>query len=158
VNGLNLAPRVVFDCVTVLQGAARPSGPAAACLKLVESELVQLCLSPEIIAEIREVLQRPKLRVKFPILTAEWVESVLSALEARAEMFPDIPRVIELPRDPKDEPYLNLAIASEAQYLVTRDKDLLDLMDRSTPDGAAFQDRFPQLLILDPVSFLQRLS
>jgi hypothetical protein len=23
-------------------------------------------------------------------------------------VFPDVPRVVELPRDPKDEPYLNL--------------------------------------------------
>lgn len=102
---------------------------------------------------MRDVLLRPKLRAKFPILTPDWVESVLSALEAEADLFYDVPRVIELPRDPKDEPYLNLALAAEARYLVTRDRDLLDLADNS-----AFQSRCTQLLILDPLSFLSHME
>jgi len=112
---------------------------------------VRLCLSPDVLAEWRDVLQRPKLRRKFPILTPEWVNSILTGLQAKAEVFPEVPRVVELPRDPKDEPYLNLAVASAARYLISRDKDLLDLMDRSLPEGNAFRARFPQLLILDPV-------
>lgn len=152
-----LLPRVVFDCNTVLQGAARQAGPAAACLKLVETEQVRLCLSPQILTEMRDVLLRPKLQRKFPALTPERVEAILAALQEKSEGFPEVPRVFELPRDPKDEPYLNLAIAAGVRYLVTRDKDLLDLMDRSLTDGQAFRTRFPHLLILDPVSFLLRL-
>lgn len=153
-----LLPRAVYDCNTVLQGAARATGPAAACLQLVEAERVRLCLSPEVRAELRDVLLRPKLRRKFPVLTPEWVETVLGRLEERAELFSEVPRVVELPRDPEDEPYLNLAIAAGARYLVTRDRDLLDLMDRSRPEGEAFRARFPDLLILDPVSFLRELA
>jgi predicted nucleic acid-binding protein len=47
-------------------------------------------------------------------------------------MINEVPRVFEYPRDPNDEPYINLAIPARAKYLVSRDKDLLDLMsDRS---------------------------
>jgi predicted nucleic acid-binding protein len=49
-------------------------------------------------------------------------------------------------------PYLNLAIASNAAYLVTRDKDLLDLTQE-----AAFVARFPQLRIVEPVTFLSAM-
>ena len=42
-----------------------------------------------------------------------------------------------LARDPDDEPYLNLAIAVSADYLVTRDNDMLDLMH-----DAAFAAQF----------------
>lgn len=64
-----------------------------------------------------------------------------------------MPRIEKLDRDPKDEPYLNLAIAAKATYLVSRDRDLLDLMADPT-----FRQRHPDLLILDPVEFLREIE
>ena len=55
-----------------------------------------------------------------------------------------------LPRDPDDEVFLNLAIQSDAEFLVTRDRDLLDLMDDSE-----FCSQFPHLRIVAPVGFLE---
>lgn len=43
-------------------------------------------------------------------------------------------------------------MAANATFLVSRDKDLLDLMN--DPD---FRGRFPDLSILDPVAFLQEI-
>ena len=57
--------RVVFDCMLVLQAAARPAGPAAACIALVEAGQVELCLSAEVLAEFHDVLLRPRLRRRF---------------------------------------------------------------------------------------------
>jgi len=74
-------------------------------------------------------------------------------VEARAELATDAPRVFELPRDPKDEPYINLAIAARARYLVTRDKNLLDLKD-----DEALRRLARALTILDPAAFLQDLA
>jgi predicted nucleic acid-binding protein len=56
--------------------------------------------------------------------------------------------------DPKDEPYINLAIAAEAGYLVSRDSDILDLADASSPDGGRLRLQAAHLQVLDPVSFL----
>jgi predicted nucleic acid-binding protein len=36
----------------------------------------------------------------------------------------DVPLAFEYPRDPKDEPYINLAIAAEAGFLASRDRDI----------------------------------
>ena len=41
----------------------------------------------------------------------------------------EVPATYSLPRDPNDEPYLNLAIAANADYLATWDNDMLDLME-----------------------------
>jgi len=76
----------------------------------------------------------------------------------RAKLFRDVPRRFELPRDPDDESYLNLAIEAEARFLVTRDRDLLDLMRWDTKEGRDFQSRFRQLKILDLVAFLKEIE
>lgn len=70
--------------------------------------------------EVRDVLARPKVRVKFPALTDQIVGRFLAALEDRAALIPDVPRVFQFGRDSKDEPYINLAIAARADYLVSR--------------------------------------
>ena len=57
-----------------------------------------------------------------------FVEDFLKALRSTAELTDDVPKRFSYPRDIDDEPYLNLAIETEANYLVSRDKDLLDLM------------------------------
>ena len=60
-------------------------------------------------------------------------------------------------RDPDDEPYLNLAIAAGAQYLVSRDNDLLDLQNPDSKPGQQLRALLPRLTILDPVDFINLL-
>lgn len=148
-----MIPRVVFDCMVFLQGAGRPSGPARACFHLVDEGRVELFLSANIAAEIRDVLSRPKTQQKFPLLTAEWVEMFLRAIQSKAIAVASVPKIESLERDPKDEPYLNLAIAAKARYLVSRDRDLLDLMA-----DPGFRKRYPELYVLDPVEFLKEIE
>ena len=123
-----MSTRAVFDCMVFLQAVTNEQGPAFACVDLVEQEKLQLIVSPAIMAELRDVLSRPKVRAKFPHLTDERVEGFLHWLEDKGITLAEVPRVFEYPRDPDDEPYINLAIASDARYLVSRDKDLLDLI------------------------------
>ena len=61
--------RAVFDCMIFLQGAARRESPAGACLLLVELEAIELCISEAIVAEVRDILTRPRVRQMFPRLT-----------------------------------------------------------------------------------------
>jgi predicted nucleic acid-binding protein len=69
-----MKPRVVFDCMVFLQGAGRPAGPARACFHLVDEHRVTLFLSAEILAEVRDVLIRPRTQRKFPLLSAAiWI-------------------------------------------------------------------------------------
>jgi putative PIN family toxin of toxin-antitoxin system len=125
--------RAVFDCVILLQAAARATGPAGACLQAVRDGRLELVVSPAILDEVRDVLTRPKTLRKFPTLTLEDVAALAVEL-------PDVPRVFTLARDPKDEPYINLALAANARYLVSRDNDLLDLME-----DESFRSQCPDL-------------
>ena len=50
----------------------------------------------------------------------------------------DVPKIFTLERDPKDEIYINLALFTGATYVVSRDNDLLDLMDEQKPGGKEF--------------------
>lgn len=145
--------RAVFDCMVFLQGAGRPNGPAGACLRLIDEGKVTLCVSTDILAEARDVLTRPKTQKRFPSLTPDWVTKFVQDIERKAALVGEVPKVFSLARDPKDEPYLNLAIATASRYLVSRDKDLLDLMNDSD-----FRTRYPALTILDAVAFLRAIA
>ena len=108
-------------------------------------------------AEVRDVLARQRVRQKFPSLTDELVGRFLAALGKRALLIPEAPRVFVHERDAKDEPYINLAIAAGASYLVSRDTDILDLANHNDPGGARLRRYAPHLQILDPVSFLANM-
>jgi predicted nucleic acid-binding protein len=60
---------------------------------------------------------------------------------------------MEFPRDPDDEPILNLAIQEQADYILARDKDLFDL-----GKSKDFRLLYPYLQVVDPVTFLQALA
>lgn len=145
---------VVFDCNVLLQALLKP-GPAFACVELLDAARIIVSLSAETIAEARDVLNRPKLRAKFPVLTPEKVKDFLDHVEGKAVVVADVPKVFTLDRDPKDEKYADLAVAAGATYLVSRDNDLLDLMKEDEALPSSFRARFPKLIILDPVQFLQ---
>jgi putative PIN family toxin of toxin-antitoxin system len=142
----------VFDCVVILQAAANQEGPAGACLAFVEAGQVQLFLSPPILNEARDVFARPETRKRFPKLTDNNVERFLLKLAALATLVHDIPVAMQLPRDPADEPYLNLAIAMKVSFIVTRDPDMLSLME-----DESFKTTYPTLSIIDPPAFLHHV-
>ena len=100
-----------------------------------------------------DVLTRPKTQRRFPLLSPEWAEIFVQNVQSKAVVLADVPRTFPLERDPKDEPYLDLAIAARAHYLVSRDLDLLDLMN-----DESFRGRYPDLTILDPAAFLQAIG
>ena len=132
--------------------AARP-GRFRPVFDLVERQVVELCLSPDVLAEIRGVLTRPKLVAKYATLTAEPVESFVARHLRTARWFDDVPEQFVLQRDPKDSKYLNLAIAAAAHYVVTLDRDLLDLARPDSAEGNDFRSRFPGIQILEPAAF-----
>jgi putative PIN family toxin of toxin-antitoxin system len=142
--------RAVFDCMVFLQAAVRGNSPAGICLRLSENRTIELCVSDEILHEIGDVLTRPRIRAKFSILTDAFVGDFLRTLRGTAAFFPGVPRKVVFPRDPKHEPYLNLALAAQANYLVSRDNDMLDLNAPYDPTGAKLRGGCPQLQIIEP--------
>lgn len=145
----------VFDCNIYLQAAARSEGVAAACLRLAENGEIILYASDEILEEVSEVLNRPVVRESLPELTAEAVEAFLEKLSDFVIFVKDVPPKFHLPRDVDDEDYINLAVEVRADYLVSRDKDLLSLMTDYTIDAKEFRQRFRFLKVINPIAFLE---
>lgn len=151
-------PGVVCDCMIFLQAVANENGPAAAILRLLDDDAISLFVSEAILEEVRDVLSRAEVRARNKRITDARMNALFIRLAAKAITIKNVPEEFHYERDPDDEPYINLALATRAQYLMTRDADLLDLMRRDTEAGRDFQRRFPQLRIVDPVTFLQEIE
>ncbi len=151
--------RIVLDCMVCLQAAAREESSAAACLRLAENHHVQLFISRAIIKEVEDILSRDYIRARFKTLTDASVEAFLERLREAADLIKTVPRHFNYERrDVKDEPYINLAIEMKANYLVSRDNDLLDLMKWENEEGREFQKRFRFLRIVTPENFLASIE
>ena len=91
-------------------------------------------------------------------LNDETVTAFVERLRKAAELVESVPRRFMFTRGVDDEPYLNLAIEVQADYLVSRDNDLLDLVKSNPASGLEFQRRFPYVKIVDPVAFLKEVG
>jgi len=118
--------------------------------RLIEDKTVEYCLFPEVLSEIRDVLTRPKHQLRFPQLTAAQIAEFLEDVTLRSRFIENVPERYVLERDPKDSKYVNLAVEAEARCIVTRDNDLLALMNPNLAIGRDFGRRFPRLRVLDP--------
>ncbi len=89
----------------------------------VATAVESLPLSVAVQDAVLEILSRPFLA---RYLTPGLVADVLGALRARATLFEPRIRVTEC-RDPKDNCYLELALAAGASAIISQDEDLLSL-------------------------------
>jgi len=151
-------PGVVVDCMVFVQAAANLKGPAARILDLLDEGKIKLYVSKLILAEARYVLTRPDVRASLRNLTDIAVEALFERLSQRATLIRQVPKRFVYRRDPKDEPYINLAVATKADYLVSRDNDLLDLMKWEKEEARKFQKRFRFLKIVTPEVFLSEIE
>lgn len=113
---------IVFDASTLVSATFRRDGiPAQAVRHALRADRV--AVSEEVMAELLDVLHRPSLaRFLDPALRAE----LLGQLLALGATFASSARVADC-RDPKDDKYLELALAAGAGTIVSSDDDLLVL-------------------------------
>jgi len=117
-------PIIVIDTQLILRAAINERSLPARLIFEMGEEYV-LAVSPGIRAEVKDVLNRPKLRRKFNKLTDEIVDRVLAVLDSGTQVTPlEIP---EVSRDPKDDIFLATAVSAKAKIIVSEDNDLLVL-------------------------------
>ena len=113
---------VVLDTNVLLSAALRDRLPERVVLFVATHSDLQWLVTAEILGEYVEVLQRPKFK-----FSAEARNRWLEVARLRTVLAESPPADSGLLRDPKDEPFLAAAIAHHADYLVTGDRDLLDV-------------------------------
>ncbi len=133
--------RAVYDCNVVLSGIGW-NGSARKCLKLVAERRVFLFVTDELLAEYESVI---------PETLAEEAPEVnphpkLAWIKSKARMVEASPLGKRRSRDAKDDVYLAAALGATAEYIVTYDKDLLDL------------DRPFGIEVVRPAEFLRRIN
>lgn len=119
--------RVVFDTSTLVSAALRPDSIPYQALHHA-LRYCDVCASRETLAELKKVMGRAKFR---PYLSDELRREFVAMLESNVRLYavPDEECFAEYPacRDPKDNKFLALAFAAEADAIVSSDEDLLVL-------------------------------
>jgi putative PIN family toxin of toxin-antitoxin system len=151
-------PRVVFDCNVLIQAVAAPDGPSAAALRLYEQNLIEVFLSRAVLKELGQVLHYPIVRQKLPGLDDDRIDAFLHRLRFRATLLRGVRHVFDYPRAREDEPYIDLAAAAKADFLVSRDKDLLCLAGDHTLIAKQFRQKFPRVRVVNPVAFVAAVA
>ena len=105
--------RVVLDTNVLVSGLLSPRGPPATIVGLVVAGTHQVCFDGHIMAEYREVLTRARFGFQ-----RDDVDTVLSRLAATGIRVAPRPLPTTLP-DPDDQPFLEVALAASADYLIT---------------------------------------
>jgi putative PIN family toxin of toxin-antitoxin system len=141
--------RVVVDTGVFVSAFIQSRGTTGAVLRALRNKKFTAVYTTEILVEIIDVLGRNKFRDKYHIQPDD-ISAFVNLIRLRGELV--IPKTevtnspkLTLCRDPKDHKFLIAALASSADYLVTGDKDLLDIVS------------FESIPILRPAEFLARL-
>lgn len=117
--------RAVIDTNVLISGLFWRDAPHAL-LEQVRVGALGLISSPALLAELADVLSRSKFAAIL-VRTNTSRERVLAEVKRLAEVFEPSPLLQPVCRDPDDDGLLALAIAAQADLIVSGDNDLLVL-------------------------------
>jgi putative PIN family toxin of toxin-antitoxin system len=118
--------RVVLDSNVIISALLVDVGPSARVLDAVRAGRLTWVLSSTILDEVARVLALPRIKRKYKV-DEDAVHTLLTLLGAQAVCVRGVVHVEGRSRDPKDDSILACAVDGHAAYLVTGDRDLLDL-------------------------------
>ncbi|WP_428940253.1 putative toxin-antitoxin system toxin component, PIN family [Fontivita pretiosa] len=150
--------RAVMDTNTVLRGLVSSSSAAARVLRAAEQRRFIPLLSKPVLDEHRAVLSDEELCRRFPQITAELVEVTIRRLRFVGDYVRHPRASFQFRRDPRDQKFVELAIAMHATHVVSLDEDLLSLPIGQTDASRRFRRRLPQVKVLDPGQFLLEIA
>jgi putative PIN family toxin of toxin-antitoxin system len=135
--------RAVIDTGVFVSALLRKQGTTGAVLRALRDGRFTAIYSTEIVVEIIDVLGRANFRTKYHIEPDD-ITALVNLIRLRGELV--IPaRKVTACRDPKDDKFLDVALATQTDCIVSGDSDLLDL------------NSFEDIPILRPAEFLARL-
>jgi putative PIN family toxin of toxin-antitoxin system len=136
--------RAVVDTNILVRSIIKPQGSVGPVLQRLRRREYTLLLSRATLDELVDVLHRPRLRVKYG-LTDSGLRAVIRLIVLRSELVRSNERAAVC-RDPKDDMFLEVAVAGNADVIVSGDEDLLIL------------DPYAGIPIVSPGRFLAMLD
>jgi uncharacterized protein len=134
--------RVVLDPNVLVSAVISPLGPSAQIVSAWSEGRFELILSATLLAELGEVLARPKFR---RWISHDAADEFVRGIQESALTIDDPPAQSALSPDPDDDYLIALARFAEADYLVSGDGHLTGLAAAEPP-------------VLTPRVFLEHLS
>ncbi len=135
--------RAVIDTGVLVSALIRRQGTIGEVLRALRVGRFGAIYTSEILIELIDVLDRPIFRTKYAIEVDDILATV-NLIRLRGELVTP-QRKIKACRDPKDDKFLEAAIAGGADCIISGDADLLNLSP------------FENIFILSPAEFLARL-
>ena len=136
--------RAVVDTNILVRAVIKPTGSVGPVLQRLRRREYTLLISRETLDELAAVLHRPRLRTKYE-LSDRVLRATIRLVVLRGELI-RLDRRIAVCRDPRDDKFLELAVCSNAQVIVSGDEDLLTLSP------------FERIPIVSPARFLAMLD
>lgn len=133
--------RAVIDANVFVSAAIRTGSSHRVIQAWLENEAFELVICPRLLAEVAEVLGRPRLR---RWIAADVAARFVETIRLTADLVEDPADVVAVTRDPGDDYLVALAVAHGADYIVTGDKDLLEWAGQLPP--VVTPERFERLL------------
>lgn len=133
---------VTVDTNVLVSALISPHGNSRKVLNKIASGEVRLVISPRLLLELVTVFSRAEMRALIP---ESRISDLVSLVHLSARVVKPVEN-IEACRDPKDNPVLECAVSGKVDFIISGDKDLLDLSP------------FRRISILKPKDFLSALS
>jgi len=135
--------RAVIDTGVFVSVLIRKQGTTGDVLRALRDGRFTVIYTTDIVVEIIDVLGRAQFRNKYHIEPDD-IAALVNLIRLRGELVTP-QRKITACRDPKDDKFLEAALATQTDYIVSGDADLLDVT------------LFEEIPILRPAEFLARL-
>ncbi len=119
--------RIVLDTNLFVSALLKPGSNPDIILHLVKDEKVLLLMSGSICLEIDRVLTYPKIRKRL-IASDEELKNFVQLLSTVAIITPDTLNLPPLDADPDDTKYLVCAVEGHADFIISGDHHLTDLV------------------------------
>jgi putative PIN family toxin of toxin-antitoxin system len=109
--------KILIDTNVLISAVLKDKDPEAVIVFVVEQPDFEWLISPEILSEYKAVLGRPKFGLPVIVYT-QW----MTLLDSVTTLV-DVDLAFEFPRDQSDAKFLACALAANAEYFVTGDRD-----------------------------------
>lgn len=134
-------PKAVLDSTVLVSAFLSENGVSRKLLHEAQAGKFIICLAEEILEEAgRVLLEYPRIRKRYRY-SDEAVAEYIELLRLVAQVVTALPKINAVERDPNDDMIIACGVKAKAQYIITRDKDLLDMKT------------YEQILIVKPEAF-----
>ncbi len=119
----------VLDTNIFISAQITPKSNAGKILEEWELGNLEIVISLELLAEIKQAFAYPKVQ-KYITLTDQELEKYITRIELHSQLVDISETMVEVPTDKNDNHVLATLIASGADWLVSGDSDLLNLQKK----------------------------